>query len=188
MLLKSENIISPISGALVGASLEHRNPAGASVLVWELGMKTCYLCGEEKPKSEFHKNSLNNDKLRYDCKPCVLDVNRRYREADRVKFRDSVRRSLAKKCSADPTFKKRRDHNIREMSLRWRSNNKDKVRVHKKLARAIKSGLLARLPCVVCGESLSHGHHEDYNKPLEVIWLCHSHHVQFHRGTLELPR
>ena len=32
MLLKSENIISPISGALVGASLEHRNPAGASVV------------------------------------------------------------------------------------------------------------------------------------------------------------
>lgn len=30
MLLKSEHIICPLAGALDGASLEHRNPDGAS--------------------------------------------------------------------------------------------------------------------------------------------------------------
>ena len=34
MLLKSENIICPITGASTGASSEHANPVGASVLVY----------------------------------------------------------------------------------------------------------------------------------------------------------
>lgn len=37
MLLKSENIISPISGASTGVPLEHANPVGASVLVYSYG-------------------------------------------------------------------------------------------------------------------------------------------------------
>ncbi len=46
--------------------------------------------------------------------------------------------------------------------------------------KAIKDGMLKRQPCVVCGNPKVHGHHPDYDKPLEVIWLCPKHHMQEH--------
>lgn len=44
----------------------------------------------------------------------------------------------------------------------------------------IKSGKILRKPCVSCGNKTSEPHHPDYNKPLEIIWLCHSCHKNLH--------
>jgi hypothetical protein len=35
-------------------------------------------------------------------------------------------------------------------------------------------------PCVLCGKAEADGHHEDYSKPVDVIWLCQEHHSQLH--------
>lgn len=43
--------------------------------------------------------------------------------------------------------------------------------------RALRSGLLVRQPCEVCGKKAD-GHHDDHTKPLAVRWLCRSHHMQ----------
>lgn len=45
---------------------------------------------------------------------------------------------------------------------------------------AIKKGQLKRMPCEVCGKIKTHAHHEDYNEPLNVIWLCQPHHMKRH--------
>jgi hypothetical protein len=37
----------------------------------------------------------------------------------------------------------------------------------------------------VCGSKKVHGHHEDYNKPLEVHWLCPKHHKARHKEMRE---
>jgi hypothetical protein len=50
--------------------------------------------------------------------------------------------------------------------------------------RAIRSGKLTRGVCVVCGKPKAYAHHEDYNKPLDVVWLCQKHHLQMHKGLL----
>lgn len=42
--------------------------------------------------------------------------------------------------------------------------------------RAVRAGKLIRRACEMCGELKSHAHHEDYDKPLEVRWLCAKHH------------
>lgn len=42
--------------------------------------------------------------------------------------------------------------------------------------KALRAGGLVRQPCVICGEPKSHGHHEDYARPLDVVWLCAIHH------------
>jgi len=48
------------------------------------------------------------------------------------------------------------------------------------VARAVASGTLTRGPCAVCGALKVHGHHGDYSKPLDVVWLCPPHHRQLH--------
>ena len=45
---------------------------------------------------------------------------------------------------------------------------------------AIRNGKLVRQPCVKCGNPKSQGHHEDYSKPLDVIWLCQPCHGRQH--------
>lgn len=59
-----------------------------------------------------------------------------------------------------------------------------KTEARLKLTKAIKSGFLKRKPCIVCGNEKVDGHHYDYKKPLDVIWLCRVHHNDIHHGRL----
>lgn len=61
-----------------------------------------------------------------------------------------------------------------------RKQAREKVRV------AIKNGLIIKVPCIVCGDTKSEAHHEDYSKPLDVVFLCRKHHVEAdkNRGNL----
>lgn len=44
---------------------------------------------------------------------------------------------------------------------------------------AIKAGRLKSEPCI-CGKTKVEGHHADYKRPLDVIWMCRKHHAQLH--------
>lgn len=55
-----------------------------------------------------------------------------------------------------------------------------------KVSNAIANGSLKRLPCVKCGARDSEAHHEDYNLPLDVVWLCKGCHVERHYGLIEV--
>jgi hypothetical protein len=48
------------------------------------------------------------------------------------------------------------------------------------LSRAIRSKIIEKKPCEVCGKIRAQGHHEDYSKPLDVVWLCIRHHNDRH--------
>jgi hypothetical protein len=59
--------------------------------------------------------------------------------------------------------------------------------------RAVKRGLLVKpSACSACGTALPakrlHGHHPDYDYPLEVEWLCNTCHYAKHRGRFFLGR
>lgn len=68
---------------------------------------------------------------------------------------------------------------------------------HNKVERAINDGSLIRpLVCELCGESgvqykdgraSIQGHHDDYNKPLEVRWFCKKCHHQWHCDNEPIP-
>ncbi len=61
---------------------------------------------------------------------------------------------------------------------------KDRHNAVSKVSSAIDRGELVRPEeCSYCGEyKKTDGHHEDYGKPLEVIWLCRKCHQQRHGG------
>lgn len=52
---------------------------------------------------------------------------------------------------------------------------------YREYQRALQSGLLIPGPCEECGQESTHGHHANYGRPLEVRWLCPSHHQRLHR-------
>lgn len=74
-------------------------------------------------------------------------------------------------------------------------------RVHSIVSKAISSGRLIPSSCEDCGASVVcdngrsniHAHHDDYNKPLAVRWLCGRCHREWHnhnqpiRRTADLP-
>jgi len=55
---------------------------------------------------------------------------------------------------------------------RQRSNVRSYLHVY------VKRGKVKKQPCLVCGCPEVEAHHDDYNQPLKVVWLCRPHHVQ----------
>lgn len=61
--------------------------------------------------------------------------------------------------------------------------------------QAIRKGELERRPCeavlyyraTVCGRTPTHAHHEDYTRPLDVVWLCASCHRHRHWQMSQTP-
>lgn len=70
----------------------------------------------------------------------------------------------------------------------WQKENPEKVKACNLLNYAIQSGKLIKPElCQGCFEKRRlHGHHEDYSKPYDVIWVCASCHKNYHLGKLEL--
>lgn len=70
----------------------------------------------------------------------------------------------------------------------WRRANPKRYQAHLTVEAALRRGELVRHPCEVCGttEGRIDAHHDDYDKPLEVRWLCRLHHVRHHFGGPDL--
>lgn len=69
-------------------------------------------------------------------------------------------------------------------------------KAHGMTEKAIARGLLVAEPCEVCGitgvmadgRNLIQAHHDDYNKPLDVRWLCQEHHHEWHKSNKPIQR
>lgn len=70
---------------------------------------------------------------------------------------------------------------IRRQAIAYKEKYPTKTKARYLLNNAVRDGRLVRLPCQECGKKRSYGHHPDYSKPLEVVWLCAVHHSAEHR-------
>ncbi|MDB6455106.1 hypothetical protein [Falsirhodobacter sp. 20TX0035] len=64
----------------------------------------------------------------------------------------------------------------------WRRANMVKYNAHLAVQQALNSGTLDKQPCEVCGRTVVDAHHDHYDQPLNVRWLCRRHHVKLHQG------
>ena len=69
------------------------------------------------------------------------------------------------------------------MQRKYRASFPEKEFAHKQVAKALRKGLLVRPDkCTVCNlKRRVESHHEDYAKPLEILWVCKACHVSIHR-------
>lgn len=64
----------------------------------------------------------------------------------------------------------------------WQIRNAEKRAAHKAVEYALMRGDLIRQPCERCAsETNVQAHHDDYSRPLDVMWLCQPCHIQRHR-------
>lgn len=122
--------------------------------------KTCSKCRAKKPVTEFYRSPVNRDGLSGFCKECHNQSNRQ----NRLKKKNLL---------AYPE--------VPQSDKFWLLENKLKKKAHHLVAYAIRKKELVRQPCEKCGTTIEVvAHHEDYNKPLDVMWLCKLHHRERH--------
>ena len=99
--------------------------------------------------------------------------NRKYRQENLPKVRAMVAASARKMRKENPERAKERDKS-------GRVNKKQKEM--NKVRWAVESGKIEKPKyCNCCGQEKElHGHHKDYEKPLDVIWLCPACHHFLH--------
>lgn len=73
---------------------------------------------------------------------------------------------------------------LSKSNKKYRSINPERYKAHNILLSSIRNGSIIKQNCIVCSESKNkiNGHHEDYSKPLVVMWLCDKHHKQLHNS------
>lgn len=74
-----------------------------------------------------------------------------------------------------------------ENAKRWRAKHPEAYRAQNAVNNAIRDGKLKKLPCAMCGSQENvQGHHKDYSKALDVVWLCAKCHHRVHATFPEL--
>ena len=96
-------------------------------------------------------------------------------------------KSIEKNRQYDVDYQRQRRKNNKGLKTKeyriYCDKNPEKVKAHRILREAVRTGKIKRLPCKVCGENRKyrvHAHHDDYSKPLSVKWLCGVHHKIAH--------
>jgi ribosomal protein S27AE len=138
--------------------------------------KECFKCKSVLPLEEFYKHLMMGDGHLNKCKQCTKkDVNEhRLLNLEKIRTYDRNRAKLPHRAASNV-----------EINRAWRAEDKRRAVAHSAVSRSIKKGDLTRLPCVKCGEVKSLAHHEDYDKPLDVMWLCQPCHKQRHKELKE---
>lgn len=127
-------------------------------------MKVCSICKVAKPLTEFYVTPSKPGGYYDYCRPCDRERVREYSKTPNGKLSTIARtRRKAKKFP-------------------------DKMKAQQQLRNAVKTGLVIRP--TVCDNCQSggriDGHHEDYSKPLDVMWLCDPCHKLQHGKLVDL--
>lgn len=123
-------------------------------------IKYCQECNKTKDIDCFYKNKNTFDGHSCYCKDCE------YKRSGNYKHRS--------------IWNKNHKESINKAIKKYQDGNPIKVSAKKLVKKAISDSILVRQPCEKCGNPKSQGHHPDYTKPLEVIWLCAKHHKEAH--------
>lgn len=132
-------------------------------------MKICRRCGITKPITEFYPHATMRDGHLNVCRECKRADQRRYQQTP-------AGRETERRRNAKPERLKK----LIARSKAFRKRNPEKYAAHMAVQVALKSGRLVRpKKCQGCGaERPLQAHHNDYNRPLKVEWLCSPCHGQ----------
>lgn len=138
-------------------------------------MKTCCDCQVSKSLDDYYKSKFGVAAcVCKDCHKARMKVRRlnnpKVQEYDRARAKTPERKAAA-----------------RQVTIRWRREHPEAWAAHIAVNNAVRDGRLVKTPCCICStEDNVHGHHKDYSKPLDVIWMCAKCHHRIHSTFPEL--
>ena len=140
-------------------------------------MKNCFKCNTVKPLSEFYTHPRMADGHVNKCKECYKNDStaNRNKNLEKVRAYDRARGKEPERIKA-----------VTEITRAWRVEDSRRHMAHSSVARAVRNGTLVRQPCCRCGAEKTVAHHEDYERPLDVVWLCQPCHKQRHKELKQL--
>lgn len=138
-----------------------------------MSSKRCFKCLCVKPIDAFYKHSAMKDGRLNKCITCTKkdSTNNRIENIDRIRAYDRARASLP-----------HRSELRKQIVKRWLKQHPDRKAATTKVSTAIRSKKLIRpMFCLIpeCDKK-PEAHHPDYDRPLDVVWLCRAHHMQAH--------
>lgn len=146
----------------------------------------CIKCEMNKPSSDYYKSTTRANGTG-ECKSCTrarVTANR----AENVEYYrefDKKRANLPHRAKAREEYQKtERGKEVAKNAIKaWATRNPVSYKAITKVNNSVRDGKLYKpSQCETCGRtSKLHGHHCDYNKPLDVMWLCDPCHKQWHR-------
>ena len=173
--------------------------------------KICTACKVEKQFEEYGKDKKGKFGLNQKCKLCCRDRSKKTNRSQesiekikkykagwqrnkrvllnarlRVRYSENIEKSRdearkrAVKCRKSNKYKEAKN----EYDRLYRKRFPERSRARDKIKHAVCSGKLTRsTKCELCkNDGPTHGHHQDYSKPLDVIWLCPTCHISGHRN------
>lgn len=135
-----------------------------------MNTKHCNSCSTTKPASDFHIRAASNDGLSAKCRGCQKIYD---------KIRGMAPHRVAARKAYSQTERGKEAH--RRASRKSAKLSPIKKQARTAVGNAIRDGRLSKSPCEICRNPIAHAHHDDYSKPLEVRWLCTTHHAQWHK-------
>ena len=130
--------------------------------------KRCFKCGEIKPLTEFYKHSGMADGYLNKCKDCSKkdSINNRNKNIDKYREYD----------------RKRGNRQDKSYIKEYRKKYPKKHKAQNLVNNNVRNGNLHKEPCCICGSNKNIvAHHDDYDKPLNVRWMCQACHVSWHK-------
>lgn len=146
--------------------------------------KTCFKCLQTLPLEAFYKHSAMGDRRLNKCKECTkADVKaHRQENLEKVRAYDRLRGGQAHRVAARKEYAKTPEGKAAHARALKKQKELRPKQAHARYAvsNAVRDGKLQKTPCMVCGNPEVEGHHPDYDRPLDVVWLCMVHHKQAH--------
>jgi hypothetical protein len=148
--------------------------------------KECTKCSQIKDVVLFNKRMKSLDGYMPKCQSCEKEYKNtdKYKESNRIRCKEDYKKNTTIRKAAVHTYKQteRGKEGESKQRKKYRAEYPLKYKAHGIVTRAILSGKLLKQNCEACGSTNGvEAHHEDYNKPLDVNWLCVPHHIARHK-------
>lgn len=151
-------------------------------------MQECRTCKRVLPILHFHRNTSNKTGHNYQCRSCASAYRKKYyldhKDGIRAWKKRYYHENYARIIEANQRYVEQNKAKVLSWKSAWGKRNRKKGAAKRRIGAAIQRGDLVRQPCEMCPKTNTNriqGHHHNYQKPLEVNWLCQKHHRFIHR-------